>query len=619
MTDIKRVVGTDKRRNPLYGQKIKVYYSYIIILGLFATLSLISSCQSGLGDNTLYVAVDGDDTSKGTALDRPLKSLQKALDLIKHRASKEVGDSFEIILREGVYEISEPIVIDNGYNVKSLKIKAYNGDKVIISGGKTLEGRWVARGKDVWEIPFNLNINQLFSKNERLIRARWPNLGEYLHPEKVDVAGKWMSFSDSIPLNFTVTDQTELLATGAWHFVRQKLHSSNSMDNSISTQTEIGPECSSTKVRPIDRVYFENNIDFLDSEGEWFFDNETKVVSLYSTSNPNESQYSYPVVETLFNIKGEESTPISNISFEGLTFQYTLWQFPEEERKGIQAGFWGTHIGQPVFSPPAAINMLYSENCQIIDCEFINLGEGAIALEKGVRKTNIENNTFQDIGSNVIQIGRISNYIGEGHPLHLDYKNEKEAPAFNSVINNHLKNIATVDKGGVGILITYSNNNRISNNLIEEAPYTGISVGWRWGSDGLLTNAHHNEISLNEIRKCMQYLSDGGAIYTVSNQPGTVIHNNWLYEIGGGEFMAEAIYTDEGSGSMVIRNNYANDIQDNDYKGHRNLWETMTVTDNGCVECDNPLKIENERVRYSDFPDELPPDPSIYGIRGNLK
>src|SRR5690606_37504203 len=169
--------------------------------------------------------------------------------------------------------------------------------------------------------------------------------------------------------------------------------------NSISTQTEIGPECSSTKVKPIDRIYFENNIDFLDSEGEWFLDNETKVLSLYSTSDPNESKYSYPVVGTLFNIKGEESTPISNISFEGLTFKYTSWQFPVEERKGIQAGFWGTHIGQPVFSPPAAINMLYSENCQIVDCEFINLGEGAIALEKGVRKTNIENNTFQDIGS----------------------------------------------------------------------------------------------------------------------------------------------------------------------------------------------------------------------------
>ena len=172
---------------------------------------------------------------------------------------------------------------------------------------------------------------------------------------------------------------------------------------------------------------------------------------------------------------------------------------------------------------------------------------------------NIENNTFQDIGSNVIQIGRISNYIGEGHPLHLDYKDEEDAPAFNVVTNNHLKNVATVDKGGVGILIAYSNNNKISHNLIEGAPYTGISVGWRWGNDGLLTNAHHNEISYNHIRNCMEYLGDGGAI--------------------------------------------------------KNLWETMTIKNNGCDDCENTLEAIGEIAKYSDFGDNLPPDPSIYGIQ----
>ena len=455
----------------------------------------------------------------------------------------------------------------------------------------------------------------MFVEDKRMTRARWPNLGEYVRPEKVEVTKKMMSFADSSPINFTVSDQTELLAYAAWHFVRQKIQSYDPADNSIHTKTEIGPECSSTKLMPNDRVYFENNIEFLDSEGEWFLNEDTDVLTLYTASDPNDTAYHYAVLETLFEIKGDKSRPITDISFEGLTFQYTTWQFPEEERKGIQAGFWGTHIGEPVFSPPAAIMMSYSENCEIVDCVFVNLGEGAIALENGVNHMNIENNTFQDIGSNVIQIGRISNYIGEGHPLHSDYKDEEDAPAFNVVTNNHLKNVATVDKGGVGILIAYSNNNKISNNLIEEVPYTGISVGWRWGNDGLLTNAHHNEISYNEIRECMQYLSDGGAVYTVGNQPGTVVQNNWIYNIGGSGIMAEGIYADEGSGSMVISNNYVHDIQDHDYKGHRNLWETMTVENNGCTKCENPFNIKNERVRYSDFPDNKPSNTTIYGVQ----
>ena len=615
MTTVKSLLEINKTKNLLRCQKMNIHNSFIMVLCLFMLLSLFTSCLSEPKGNTLYVAVNGDDNNKGTTIDMPLKSVQRALELIQDRASKEVEDSFEINIREGVYELSDRIVIDHRYNLKSLSIKAYNQEEVVFSGGRSIEGTWEAKGDNIWEIPFQGTINQMFAGNKRMTRARWPNIGEYVRPEKVEVTEKWISFADSIPINFTVTDQTELLAYAAWHFVRQKIQSYDLTDNSIHTKTELGPECSSTKVMPQDRVYFENNIEFLDSEGEWFLNEDTDVLSLYTAADPNDTTYYYAVLETLFEIKGDKSRPISNISFEGLTFQYTSWQFPQEERKGIQAGFWGTHIGQPVFSPPAAIMTSYSKNCEIVDCSFFNLGEGAIALENGVAHMKIVKNTFQDIGSNVIQIGRISNYIGEGHPLHLDYKDERDAPAFNVVTNNHLKDVSTVDKGGVGILIAYSNNNKISNNLIEEVPYTGISVGWRWGNDGLLTNAHHNEISYNEIRKCMQYLSDGGAVYTVGNQPGTVVQNNWIYDIGGSGIMAEGIYADEGSGSMVISNNYVHDIQDHDYKGHRNLWETMTVENNGCNQCENPFTIKNERVRYSDFPDNKPSNTTIYGVQ----
>lgn len=615
MTHIKNLMVMVKGILPKSDTKKISYFVSAKVLALYVTFSLLTACQSGQELHTLYVSPSGDDNGTGISMDNPLRTLEKAVEIIQNGSSKESYGSFEIVLGEGRYELSKSIVIDNGHNLKSLRIKAYKDEEVILSGGRIIDGTWISRGDNIWEIPFQGQTNQVFVENKRMTRARWPNLDEYLHPEEVDVAKKWMSFADSIPVDFTVTDQTELLATGAWHFIRQKLENIDSKSNSITTNTEIGPECSSTKVKTFDRIYFENNKDFLDSEGEWFLNEDSKVLSLFTSSNPNDTVFHYPVLETLFEIKGDKSKPITNITFEGLTFQHTTWKFPDEERKGIQAGFWGTRIGEPVFSPVAAIMMSYAENCEIVDCNFVNLGEGAIALENGVSHINIGNNTFQDIGSNVIQIGRISNYIGEGHPLHLDYKDEQDAPAFNSVNNNHLKNIATVDKGGVGVLIAYSNNNKIKNNLIEEAPYTGISVGWRWGDDGLLTNAHHNEISYNEIRKCMQYLSDGGAIYTVSNQPGTVINNNWIYDIGGGELMAEGIYADEGSGSMVISHNYVHDIQDHDYKGHRNLWETMTVENNGCDQCPNTLTKRDERVKYSDFPDNKPSNTNIYGLQ----
>ena len=615
MAHIKNVPELNKAKDPIRCKKIKIHTSICMALGLFVLVSLFTSCQSEPKGNVLYVAVNGDDNSNGTTIDKPLRSVQKALELIQHRASKEVEDSIEIILREGVYQLTEPIIIDNSYSFKSLKIKANMNEKVIISGGKDIGDLWIEKSENIWEINVENDFNQLFSDDQRLQRARWPNKGEYLHPEKLNVSERWMTFSDSVALNFTATAQTELVATGIWHFIRQRLESVDTSENTIVTKTEIGPECSSTKVRPLDRIYFENNIEFLDSEGEWFLNKDTNVLSMFSSSNPNENSFYYPAIETLFHIKGEKDKSIANLNFEGLTFEYTTWNFPEEERKGIQAGFWGTEVGKPVFSPPAALMMTYTDNSNILNCHFKNLGEGAIALGAGVKHTTIDRNTFTDIGSNVIQIGRISNFIGEGHPLHLDYKDESDATAFNSVLNNHLYNITTVDNGGIGVLITYSNNNKISHNLIEGAPYTGISVGWRWGNDGLLTNAHHNEISYNHIRNCMEYLGDGGAIYTVSNQPGTIVTHNWIHSIGGGAAMAEGIYTDQGSGNMTISDNYVYDVQGHDYVGHKNLWETMTIKNNGCDDCENTLEAIGEIAKYSDFGDNLPPDPSIYGIQ----
>ena len=137
---MKNFIKVKRTNNIVYVQRIKIYYDSILVLGLLAVFSLFTACQSEPMGNVLYVAVNGDDNSKGTTIDKPLKSVQKALELIQQRASKEVEDSFEIYVREGVYELSDRIVIDNRYNLKSLRIKAYNQEEVVFSGGRSIEG-----------------------------------------------------------------------------------------------------------------------------------------------------------------------------------------------------------------------------------------------------------------------------------------------------------------------------------------------------------------------------------------------------------------------------------------------------------------------------------------------
>jgi len=72
----------------------------------------------------------------------------------------------------------------------------------------------------------------------------------------------------------------------------------------------------------------------------------------------------------------------------------------------------------------------------------------------------------------------------------------------------------------------------------------------------------------------MQLLIDGAAIYTLSCQPGTLIENNYLHSIhksatadwipdinSSGVYLdCPAIYIDEGSGEMTVKNNLVDDI-----------------------------------------------------------
>ena len=57
----------------------------------------------------------------------------------------------------------------------------------------------------------------------------------------------------------------------------------------------------------------------------------------------------------------------------------------------------------------------------------------------------------------------------------------------------------------------------------------------------------------------MSLLSDGGAIYTLSKQPGTAIVENYIFKIArspwAGDFGISGIYLDEGSSLITLTNN----------------------------------------------------------------
>jgi hypothetical protein len=566
---------------------------------------------------SIYVSPRGSDRANGNIKD-PISSLYTAVNI----ANRDVKIT-EIILREGTYILKTPLRIERS----NLTIKAFAGEKPQIIGGNFLPNNWQEDGLGRWKMQVPSYFRQLFVDGKRAIRARFPNEGtwadQWFQPDTIDVVKKRLVLNQGFPPVFSSIKNAEMHATAWWHWTRQKVARFDPDHRTIYTTTEPGPECSGRKIDFVDRVYFENDIAFLDTENEWFLDSLTHTLYFQSFENPNKKRFIYPINEQLLFIKGTAEKPLSNIKIEGIKFSYTEWNMPPEERKSIQAGFWGTQHGKPVFGPPAAIMLFWADRCVISKCFFTNLGEGAIALGDGCHDNKIESNRFEDIGSNVIQIGWRTNYIGKGkvketdinnHPLYFSYEIPSAIPHQNTVHNNHLKNFCTTDRSGVGIWVGNAGGNHITHNLLEDFSYTGISIGWRW--DTAVNTAKHNLIEWNEIRNGMQYMSDGGGIYTAGRQEGTKILNNWVHDMGGGPVLGEGIYNDEGGSYFELANNYVERTKSQAFKFHKNIWPTINIHDNNGISGKNeilPYKT-NKNVGDLKTKDSSPSELYRYGL-----
>ncbi|MFC5409789.1 hypothetical protein ACFPMF_10750 [Larkinella bovis] len=576
----------------------------IIMVGL--ALLPFSAAWSQSSKQVFYVSPTGSDRNAGT-LSRPFASLEKALD-----AAGASTKPTEIILREGTHLVHKSLTITRS----NLHIKAHPNEHPVISGGKTIQSNWEKVEGTRWKTQVPDYFRQLFVNDSRAIRARFPNAGkwasQWYQPDTVQVKQKRLVLNRPLPAHFADLKGVEMHATAYWHWLRQKVERFDPAQNAVITVTEPSPECSSTKMGTMDRIYFENHLAFLDADTEWFLDSLSRTLYYQSARKPDKQTFVYPVIETIFFVRGTEQKPVTNFRLEGVTIAHTEWSMPGIERKGIQAGYWGTERGKPVFAPPAAVMMNWVTEGEITNCFFNQLGEGAIVLGDGCHKNRVQDNRFEDVGANVIQVGRRTNYVGEGHPLHYVPKNLAAVPSANVIHNNHLKTFATTDLGSVGICITYAHHNQVTHNLLEDFPYTGISMGWRW--DTLENHTYENLIEWNETRNGMQYLSDGGGIYTAGRQAGSKILNNWIHGMGGGPLMSEGMYNDEGGSYFELGNNHVERVKHSSYKFHQNILKTVDIHDNNGQRGKNELKFINRNVSLLELRDSHPANPKQYGL-----
>ncbi len=538
-----------------------------------------------------YVAENGNDTwsglldrPNGDLTDGPFATLKKASQAVAAAKIETPNQDYTVMLRSGTYYLDETLELtsaNGGSGNYRVTYSAYPGETPVVSGGREVTTQWSTAQDGIWKttLPAEfdaVDIRQLFVEDQRATRSCEPDNG-YWTIAAVDTANySWIRPNGDIPEAWEGLTGVEMNSRGIWHYNRQSVASFDAATDTVVSNLYIGVQASGVKISAnvsswagADWLYFENALMFVDTPGEWFYDETTRELYYYpeNSADPNELDIVIPYLEMLIEATGTRENPVENLDIYGVSFCHTTWSMPADvERRGIQGGFWGNTRTDPVYAPPAAISYENVIGSRIQNCLFSMMGEGAIAFGAGANGNLIYGCEFDDVGANCIQVGYRNTYVGIGHPLEREWDDDMDSPRGNQIINNFIHDCCTVDQGSVGIWVGYANHTLIEHNTIKNMPYSGINVGWRWNAG--ITSSHHNKILWNYVDTVMMTVADGGGIYCVGEQYGNKVLYNYVNNSDG-----TGIYFDEKTNYTEAAYNHTTNIKLAGFNTNANLTE----------------------------------------------
>lgn len=272
------------------------------------------------------------------------------------------------------------------------------------------------------------------------------------------------------------------------------------------------------------------------------------------------------------------------VRFEGLTFKHTCWNRPlHKGHVTLQGGFplvdayklkenpglpWDSGLENQAWveRPVSAVTVRNAHHVDFHSVLFENLAATALDFVDNVSDCVVQKCTFGNIGGTAIMGGSFAESPREVHRPYTDLAKRCQRL---TIKENFVVDAANEDWGAVGIALGYVRHCTISKNHVFFLSYSGICVGWGWTP--LNTGMEHNCIEGNNVYNYARQLYDAGGIYTLSNQPGSVISGNKISRPYPAPYAtndrAFCIYLDARTDGFTIENNYTGDIAPNGIAG----------------------------------------------------
>ena len=598
-------------------KKTFIYLFFIIFLGWFPSLFA----------GEIYVSLQGNDKNPGTK-EAPFNTLNRAIKQAREwrRLNRpEVAGGIYIRLEEGVYAQRNSLFLrpeDSGTPDSPTVICAVDGAHPVISGGVAVTG-W-KRGcnhpaipeklkQKIWSVEAPLIGNrrvetrQMWVNGHKVQRAaQFPDGGLErmidFNPEEQTIT---IPVSQSVnPKRLQNAGQLEMIVHQRWAIAILRVKSIDVKDGQAVVrfhEPESHLEFAHPWPQPViggekgnSSFCLTNALELLDQPGEWFQEYPSGTIYYYpqASENMETAEVIIPTLETLVTIDGTLSRPVKHIQFNGITFAHTSWMRPSYQgHVTLQGGFPlldAYKLQEPglpekaelenqawITRPETAIRVRGAEHIDFKHCTFRHLSSTGLDYEWAVTASSVEDCQFTDIGGTALLVGA---FPDGGLETHIPFipADVRELCSHITIRNNFISNVTNEDWGCVGIGAGYVRNMDISHNEVCHLNYSGICVGWGWTS--LESGMCNNRIEANYVHHFARRLYDAGGLYTLSNQPGSVMRNNRIEHLIEAPYAtndrAFYIYLDEATDGYTMENNWCPAERfDSNRPGKKNVWK----------------------------------------------
>ncbi|MDB5191162.1 MAG: peptide-binding protein [Segetibacter sp.] len=462
------------KRQPL----IATFYRHLF----FAVAIFCFSLTKGLAQKNLFVAPNGNDKNVGT-IQKPFATIAAA-----QQAVRKIKGRVNVFIRGGKYYLKRAVVFttkDSRGENASVVYGPYKQEKVVISGAQPVALSWTRYRDNIYQakVSGNLLFDQLFINGRLQQMARYPNYdstarvfnGTAANALSVERTSGWknpqggfvhaLHKSEWGGFHYEIKGKDakgELVLEGGWQNNRQSTMHKN--------------------YRFVEGVFEE-----LDTLKEWYFDRNEQTLYYYSGKETNLSTalVETPQLKHLFEFRGTEKSPVTNISIRGLQLTQTVRTFMETKEPLLRSD-WTIYRG-------GVIVMDGTKNCTIKDCHIYNAGGNGIFFSNYNYGDTISGCHLENLGASAVC------FVGDANAVRspsFEYKefvplaslDKTKGPKTNNfpshcvVYNNLIQNIGQVEKQVAGVHISMSKNITVSHNTIYNLPRSGININdGTWG------------------------------------------------------------------------------------------------------------------------------------------